>query len=128
MEPQVPAESEKKGETSGVLRGTVAVVVLLTTCAYIAAILLGKIPRLTPADISVIALAAGVASILLRPQLLDKLTHLKVAGLELDWLQKLQEGQKKQQDELDDVRFVLTLLLQPSELKHLRNLEKGPWG
>jgi hypothetical protein len=125
MEPQVPAESEKKGETSGVLRGTVAVVVLLTTCAYIAAILLGKIPRLTPADISVIALAAGVASILLRPQLLDKLTHLKVAGLELDWLQKLQEGQKKQQDELDDVRFVLTLLLQPSELKHLRNLEKG---
>jgi hypothetical protein len=45
--------------------------------------------------------------------------------LELDWLQKIEADQRKQRDELDAVRFVLTLLLQDSELEHLRNLEKG---
>jgi hypothetical protein len=62
---------------------------------------------------------------LLRPELLGRISHLKLRELELDWLQKLEEGQRKQGDELDDVRFVLTLLLQQSELEHLRNLEKG---
>jgi hypothetical protein len=128
MEAQTQPKPEKMVDATDVLRRTVAVVVVLATCTYIIAVLLGWIPaqqKLGAADISVIVVAAGVVSILLRPQLLDRLTHLKFGGLELDWLQKLQEDQQKQRDELDDVRFVLTLLLQPSELEHLRNLERG---
>jgi hypothetical protein len=45
--------------------------------------------------------------------------------LELDWLQKIEADQKKQRVELDDVRFVLTLLLQQNELEHLKKLESG---
>ena len=62
---------------------------------------------------------------MLRPGLLDRLTHPKFGGVELDWLQKLQEDQQKQRDELDAVRFVLTLLLKPQEREHLANLENG---
>ena len=115
-------------EGTYVLRRTVAVVVLLAMSTYIVAVVLGRIPaqqKLGVADISVVVVASGVVSILLRPELLDRLTHLKFGGLELDWLQKLQDDQQKQRDELDDVRFVLALLLQQSELKHLINLERG---
>ena len=128
METQTQPKPEKMAESADALRRTVAIVVGLATCTYIIAVLLGRIPtqqKLNAADISVIVVAAGVVSILLRPQLLDRLTHLKFGGLELDWLERLQQDQQKQRDELDDVRFVLTLLLQPSELEHLRNLEKG---
>lgn len=118
----------KMFEGTYVIRRTVAVVVLLAMGIYIVAVVLGRIPvqqKLGGADISLVVVAAGVASILLRPELLNRLTHLKVGGLELDWLQKLQDDQQKQRDELDDVRFVLTLLLQQSELNHLLNLERG---
>lgn len=121
-------ERGKMFEGTYVLRRTVAVVVLLAMSTYIVAVVLGRIPaqqKLGGADISVIVVAAGVVSILMRPELLDRLTHLKFGGLELDWLQKLQDDQQKQRDELDDVRFVLALLLQQSELKHLINLERG---
>ena len=121
-------ERGKMFEGTYVLRRTVAVVVLLAMSTYIVAVVLGRIPaqqKLGVADISVVVVTAGVVSILLRPELLDRLTHLKFGGLELDWLQKLQDDQQKQRDELDDVRFVLALLLQQSELKHLINLERG---
>ena len=72
-----------------------------------------------------IILAAVVAGILLRPELLDRISHFKFGELELDWLQKIEADQKKQRVELDDVRFVLTLLLQQNELEHLKNLENG---
>src|SRR6266478_5169131 len=128
MEAETQPKPEKMAESADALRRTVAIVVVLATCTYIIAVLLGRIPtqqKLNAADISVIVVAAGVVSILLRPQLLDRLTHLKFGGLELDWLEKLQQDQQKQRDELDDVRFVLTLLLQPSELENLRQAHLG---
>jgi hypothetical protein len=60
---------------------------------------------------------------LLRPELLEKI-HIKVGSVEFE-LQKLQHDQEKRRNELDDVRFVLTLLLEPSELQHLKNIDKG---
>jgi hypothetical protein len=111
-----------------IIRCPTAVVVVLTICAYIVAIVLGRIPvqqKIGVAEITLIVVAAVVVSILLRPQLLDRLTHLKFGGVELDWLQQLQEDHKKQRDELDAVRFVLTLLLKPQERLHLSNLETG---
>ena len=58
---------------------------------------MGGIPaqrKLGAADISVVMLAAGIATILLRPELLDRISHLKFGGLELHWLQKLEDDQK----------------------------------
>ncbi len=54
-----------------------------------------------------------------------RLTHVKLGSwLEVE-LQKLQRDQQIQRSELEDVRLVLTLLLQRSELQHLRNLAEG---
>src|SRR5216684_3128116 len=128
MEPQTQLKPEKMFDGSYVIRRIVAVVVIVAICVYIFAVVLGRIPvqqKLGLADIGVIILAAGVASILLRPELLDRISHFKFGELELDWLQKIEADQRKQRDELDDVRFVLTLLLQQNELEHLRNLENG---
>ncbi len=115
-------------DRSYLIRCIVAVVVVVAVCVYISAAVLGRIPvqqKLGVADIGVIILAAGIASILLRPELLHQISYFKFGELELDWLQKIEADQRKQRDELDAVRFVLTLLLQESELEHLRNLEKG---
>ncbi len=128
MEPQTQLKPEKMFDGSYVIRRIVAVVVIVAICVYIFAVVLGRIPvqqKLGVADIGVIILAAGVASILLRPELLDRISHFKFGELELDWLQKIEADQRKQRDELDAVRFVLTLLLQENELEHLRNLENG---
>ncbi len=128
MEPQTQLKPKKMFDGTYLIRRIVAVVVIVTICVYIFAVVLGRIPvqqKLGVADIGVIILAAGVASILLRPELLDRISHFKFGELELDWLQKIEADQRKQRDELDDVRFVLTLLLQQNELEHLRNLENG---
>lgn len=128
MESQTQAEPNDMPQGRFIVRCTAAVVVVLTICTYIIAIVLGRIPiqqKLGGPEISLVVMAAAVVSILLQPELLHRLTHLKFGGLELDWLQRLQEDQQKQRDELDAVRFVLTLLLKPQEREHLTNLEKG---
>ena len=52
------------------------------------------------------------------------MTNVKMIGLEVQ-LQRLQQDQEKQKDELDDVRMVLTLLLSDFEINHLRNIYRG---
>jgi hypothetical protein len=109
------------------LRFVVAAIVGIVVAAYLVGIVSGKIPqprRLAAADLGVILIAAGVLGSLLSPAFLNRLTHLKVGGVEVE-LRQLQQDQETQQRELDDVRFVLTLLLQENELRHLRNLQKG---
>ncbi len=128
MEPQTQLKPKKVFDGMYVIRRIVAGVVIVAICVYISLVVLGRIPvqqKLGVADIGVIILAAGVASILLRPELLNRISHFKFGELELDWLQKIEADQKKQRVELDDVRFVLTLLLQQNELEHLKNLENG---
>jgi hypothetical protein len=128
MEPQPSAKPNDISDGRSIIRYTIAVVVVLIICIYVVAVVLGRIPaqqKVGVAEITLIVVAAVVVSVLLRPELLDRLTHLKFGGVELDWLQKLQEDQKKQRDELDAVRFVLTLLLKPQERQHLSNLEAG---
>jgi hypothetical protein len=91
---------------------------------YIVFIVLGKFQerqKLT-ASVGMIVVAVFVAGVLLQPEFLSRLTHLKVGNVELE-LEKLQQDQQLQRHELDDVRFVLTLLLQQTEVQHLKNLE-----
>ena len=92
MEVQTQAKPEKVVGGRHVIRSIVAVAVVLAMCGYIVGVILGGIQkdqRLGVADIGVVVLAVGVASILVRPELLGRSTHLKLGELELDWLQKL---------------------------------------
>jgi hypothetical protein len=108
-------------------RVVVAASVLLAVLLYVIGIVIGKIPvqrKLGGADVGILVVGILVGAALLRPQLLDRLTHFKLGSLEFE-LQKLQEDQKTQRDELDNVRFILTLLLQHSEQEHLKKLMSG---
>src|SRR5437667_11822281 len=128
MEPQTQLKPKKMFDVMCLIRCIVAGVVIVAICVYLSAVVLGRIPvqqKLGVADIGVIILAAGVASILLRPELLNRISHFKFGELELDWLQKIEADQKKERVEVDDVRFVLTLRRQQNELEHMNNLEKG---
>ena len=83
MESQTQAEPHDKLEGRFILRCSAAVVVVLTICTYIIAIVLGRIPmqqKLGGAEISLVVVAAAVVSILLQPELLHRLTHLKFGG------------------------------------------------
>lgn len=128
MEPDAPPNSpDSLHRGRQVARASVAIGVLLLVILYSLGIVIGKIPvqrKLAGADVAILVVGILVGTALLRPQLLDRLTHFKLGSVEFE-LQQLQKNQKTQQDELDDVRFVLTLLLQDSEREHLRKLETG---
>ena len=112
---------------SAIVRVCFALIIALVVSGYLYEILAGKIPegqKLGAVDVAIIFVAALVVGVLLRPEFLDRLTRFKLGSVEFE-LEKLQQAQNAQRNELDDLRFVLTLLLQPSELQHLRDLEKG---
>jgi hypothetical protein len=56
-----------------------------------------------------------VIAILWRPELLDRIPMLKLLGVEVA-LNKLRTDSAKQRKELDDIRFVLTMLLGGHEM------------
>jgi hypothetical protein len=94
---------------------------------YSLGIIAGKVPpqrKLVGADVAILLVGVLIAAVLLQPEILDRLTHFKLGSLEFE-LQRLQNNQKSQQNELDDVRFALTLLLQDRERGHLVNLKSG---
>jgi hypothetical protein len=94
---------------------------------YVAGILRGKFSRgrrLNTSD-TILVMATGAAIFgALWPEILERLGKVKLGGVEFE-LQKLNEKQQKQEADLDDIRFVLTLLLPPYERKHLENLWAG---
>jgi hypothetical protein len=105
----------------------IALLILLVVGIYAISIVAGRIPadrKLVGPDIVILLLGVLVSVILWQPKLLDRLTHLKLGGLEVE-LERLQENQKAQQFELNHLRFVLTLLLQDGEREHLKNLKSG---
>ena len=108
-------------------RRLVTTMVILVVVSYAGGIVFGYLPerqKLSGPDIGVILVGIGVVCLLMRPEFLSRLTHLKVGSVELE-LEELQRDQQKQRTELDDVRFALTMLLQGNELRHLKALESG---
>jgi hypothetical protein len=110
------------------LRYLFAVAVPTLGVLYIAGILRGTFygeRRLTATDAIVVFGTSAVLVVALWPEVLERLSKVKVGGVELEMIQRLDEKQQRQQKDLDDIRFVLTLLLPPSERKHLENLGTG---
>jgi hypothetical protein len=95
---------------------------------YVAGVLLGKFTgdrRLNTSD-TIVVVGTGVALLAaLWPEVLTRFTKVKLGGVEFEVLQRLDEKQQKQERDLDDIRFALTLLLPPPERKHLENLGTG---
>jgi hypothetical protein len=109
------------------IRYLIAIAITLVVSCYAFRIVAGKIPKdqkLSGVDLGLILVSTLAIVFLLRPEFLDRLTHLRVGSVEFE-LQKLKSDQQIQRSELDDVRFVLTLLLQEREIQHLRALEEG---
>jgi hypothetical protein len=125
MKPETPPKSAGPGRYT--IRAILALIVVLSVFIYLVCIVLGKLQerqKLGASDVGMIVVAVVVAGVLLRPEFLNRLTHLKVGNVEVE-LEKLQQDQLLQRHELDDVRFVLTLLLQQTEVQHLKNLENN---
>ena len=91
----------------------------------IVAIPIHKERCLDVSELGILALITLVIGLLCVPSFLARVRTLKFPGGELELLEKLQEDAEKNKQELDDIRFVLTLLLAPTELQHLKNLKGG---
>src|SRR6266702_3319703 len=106
----------------------IAFLLTVVTLGYMACIVAVPIPkerRLDVAELGILVLVTVIVSMLCVPSFLSRVKTLKFPGGELELLEKLQVDAEKNQRELDDIRFVLTLLLAPSELQHLKNLKSG---
>jgi hypothetical protein len=105
-----------------------AIIAPMLVFLYVAGVLLGKFTgdrRLNTSD-TIVVVGIGVAFLAaLWPDVLTRFTKVKVGGVEFEVLQRLDEKQQKQERDLDDIRFALTLLLPQSERKHLENLGTG---
>ncbi len=94
---------------------------------YVAGFVLGAIPedrRMNTGE-AIVVFAAGVTLFgALWPEIIERLAKVKLGSVELE-LRELSERQRQQEASLDDIRFVLTLLLPLAERKHLENLWAG---
>lgn len=119
--------SQDAPQDRSLARSLSAVAILLVVALYAISIVAGRIPtdrKLAAPDVVVLLVGVLVSIVLWQPELLDNLKHFKLGGLEVE-LQRVKKNQKAQQVELNDLRFVLTLLLQDGEREHLRKLKAG---
>jgi hypothetical protein len=124
MEQEPLTEPASSAPTSRV-RYAVAAIVALAALGYFVGVVAGKLPaRLAPADLGVFALTALTVGGLLRPDIFERLTHLKFGGFEVQ-LRELERKQAEHSQQLEDIRLALVLAVDEKERRHLRNLEQG---
>lgn len=108
------------------LRRIAASIIALAALLYIIGVLGGHIPesrKLTITDLAIIAVSALGVTVLLRPDSISRLKLLEMGGFKLELLERVKEQQKIQENRLEDIIFMLPLLLPETERKHLMNIE-----
>ena len=70
---------------------------------------------------TLIVVAAVIATLILRPDLVERLRKFKFMALELE-LEQVKQKQTAQQELIQDIRMVLPLLIPEAEKLHLYNL------
>lgn len=97
-----------------------AILVLLLMAGYTAAIMLGlpKDKRIDGSTLGVIGIGSLIAIILFRPDIVERVTRLEIAGWKID----IEQRQEKQDKQLRDIQLILPILLPENERKHLLNL------
>ena len=94
--------------------------VLLFVTGYTVAVMLG-LPterRIDAATLGVLGFGAIIAFVLFRPDLIDRVTSLEIAGWKVD----IENRQERQDKQLKDIQLILPILLPETERKHLLNL------
>ena len=122
--PAVPAAPRERRS----LRIAVATLLVAIVLLYSVGVVGGWISaasRIDAVHLALIVLTAVLAIALVRPQTLERLKRVKLSGFELEMLARVQEKQAEHQDQLDDIRLILSLLLPDNERKHLLNLQTG---
>jgi hypothetical protein len=124
-------QEAKQGDQAGRLQQGVRVIaaalVIALVAVYLLAVLSGWVAgarRLGLTEIALALVALGVAALLVQPNLLDVVSSFQVAGLQVQ-LRQLKEGQQSQTQQLDEMRFLILLLLGEKASKYLTELSTG---
>jgi hypothetical protein len=130
IQPSVPATTSSVPKQAvskpSLARWIVAAALCLLGAAYIAALITGRIPKDQKVDSTALIIlgAAGVAAFLLvSPGALENLKRIKIAGFEFE-MEQLKKKQFQQQEQLELLHLVLSMVLRPEEAKHLLNLKQ----
>jgi len=121
-EAKIPSpEKEPSRKLSGAR--IIGTAVLLLVGSYTAAVLAGlpAARRIDGATLGIIGIGVVIATILFRPEIFDRVTHLEIAG----WKVEIEKKQQQQDKQLQDIELVLTILLTEAEQKHLLNLDSN---
>jgi hypothetical protein len=108
------------------MRAAVAVLLIVFVSLYLLAFVLGWIKegnKIDAVHLALIVLTGVIAVALVQPQAFERLKRLKLSGFELEVLEEVKEKQAAQEDQLEDIRLILPLLLPQADRKHLSNLE-----
>lgn len=129
MNDKAPTESSENDLAPRIgIRILIAAAVVAVVAAYSAAVLSGWIKgsnRIDAVHLALIVLAVIVVIGLIQPRTFDRLKRVKLSGFELEILERVRDKQAEQDDQLEDIRLMLSLLLPATEREHLFNLESG---
>ena len=121
-----PAGKDEQAGAS--LNPTVRVALSLGIVALVLAYSVGVVSgliiearKIDATHFTLIVVAAVVAAMILRPDLIERLRKFKFMALELD-LEQVKQKQSVQQDLIQDIRTVLPLLIPEPEKQHLYKL------
>ena len=109
------------------LRVGIAIAVGLLIATYTLLVVTGLVPkdqRVDTVGLAIIVVGALCCVVLLKPNLTDRLRLLEVKGFKVELLERMQERQIRQENELEDIRLIFPLLFRDSERKHLSNLAR----
>ena len=87
MGPAVASNAGNKHPAGAGIRLALALGIILAISAYIVGIVIGKIQdkqKLGIADVGLLLVSCAAVGVLLRPELLEKITHIKVGSVEFE--------------------------------------------
>jgi len=105
--------------------------IVLVVAVYIIATIIGKIPasrQISLGGLAVIVIGVIFIITLFHPQWIRDVQRFQLGSFSLDMRQRLQEIQETQKDQsknLDEIHFILVALVTASEMKHLKDLDRG---
>jgi hypothetical protein len=112
------------------LQKIIAAAIMVAVVVYLSLVVTGTIQRdnrLGVAEFGAIVVAAAVVGMLLRPDIVDRLQKIDIAGIKLDLGEvkerqiEVQKSQQEQRRVLEDLRFAMRILITQPERDHLQN-------
>jgi hypothetical protein len=119
-----PKDKKPQPNLASSYRVTLASLVGLLVVGYTLGVVLGHVPkdnRIDTGGLGIIVVGIIGAVLLFAPEALDRLTLLRLPGIEIA-LAEVKANQAKQKNDLEDISLILALVLPDTERKHLLNL------